>query len=294
MEEETFVLDKRAIAVLKSEYEEFEISRTKKEDEIKISSSSFKAVLKEPKDIDLSIMQTNCNNLVSANISLAKKVMYATGINESKPILQGICFKFISKDSIEVAALDGYRIAKTIIKSKTLKDDLPVPEGEFVINKTNLSKIISLSSGEIGISVLENKVLFLFGRSVIAVKKMSGKFIDYNKMLNIQLSEETDIVKEDLINILNRFAVVSENRKVNLYIKRDSININSKDTTSLLEDSIMCESTKDLDISFNQRYLLEFLEYIDSEDIKILYNDTKSPIKVTDGTTTNLLLPVLS
>lgn len=288
---ETYILNKKAIAALRGD-EEFEITKVK--DEIKIKSSTFKAVFKEPTEVDLSTMNTECVNLISVNIVNAKKVMYATGINETRPVLQGVCFKFIDDKSIDIVAMDGYRVAKTNVEFEVIKKDMPVPTGEFVINKSNLAKIISLTDKTVGLSVLSDKVLFLFGKSIIAVKTMSDKYIDYNKMLNIKLDGKTDIVKEDIVNVLNKFSLISENRQVNLAIKRDSIEINSKDTTSLLEDSIMCESSKDVDISFNQKYLIEFFEYIEEENISISYKDSRTAIKITDGVTENLVLPVAS
>ncbi|MGL4913022.1 MAG: hypothetical protein ACRC3Y_11400 [Romboutsia sp.] len=287
---ETYIFNKKAIAALKCDESEFEVSKTK--DEIKLKCSSFKAVFKEPTEVDLSTMNAKCENLIKLDITKAKKVMYATCVNESKPILQGICFRTTEESMMDIVAMDGYRIAKTKVEFEVLRSDTPIEE--FVINKSNLAKIIGLTEGQVGVSVFKDKVSFFFGKSIIVVKKMNDKYIDYSKMLNIELANTTDIVKEDIVNVLNRFSMISENRKVNLSIKRDNITILSKDTTSLLEDSIMCESTKDIDMAFNQKYLNEFFEFIDEEDITMEYEAPNKPIKITDGVTENLLLPVAS
>ena len=105
---------------------------------------------------------------------------------------------------------------------------------------------------------------------------------------------------QELLTALSRATIISDNSKkteITLTIADRFMNINANTAIGTLNEdvSINIEKGDDLVIRFNARYLIDFLNAIDDEYVKLYFNTNKSPCiatGITDDSYKYLVLPI--
>ena len=103
------------------------------------------------------------------------EVDYCTAKDETRPVLQGICFK-----NNQICALDGYRLSLRTSEKINFKN-------EFVVYGESIKILKSLlnpkSLEQVKIFLFENHVIFNFSNYELTCKLLEGHFINFNSLI---------------------------------------------------------------------------------------------------------------
>lgn len=225
-----------------------------------------------------------------------KGVWYASSVSSVKPELSSV-YVYQNSGELIFVATDSFRLAEKKVKTKIdIFDSVIVPQKnvlEIIRIFEDLDEDVVLKTGEDKISV-ETENIYLITRVI------DGNFPDYKQIIPKESKTTVNLLKNDLQNVLKISNLFSNNFN-QIDFKIDSLNdtfeVLSKNSEkgenrNILKGKIEGES---LDISFNQKYISDCFNSIDSENIELVFNGSGKPLiikSVKDGSFQYLVMPL--
>lgn len=206
------------------------------------------------------------------------RVAFACAIDETRPVLTGVFLKF-KDNQLKIVATDSYRLAEKILtldKKVVNETNIIVPQRTM----NELSRIIK-DDEKIELKVGENQILFSFGDTQLVSRLIEGNFPDYEQIIPKKTETKAIILAKDFANIMKMasfFARESANN-VKLKISGDK-KIDVTAISPQLGDNVSSMSAeivgKDIEISFNSKFILDVLNIISDENIILQLVDKMS------------------
>lgn len=210
--------------------------------------------------------------------NMIKQTIYAVSDNINKPIYTGSLFDI--KDKImRVVAIDGYRMA---IRQETIDTDV---EQRFIVPgkmQGEILKLITDDEKEVLIVVGQRHVSFTLENYSIVSRLIEGNFLDYRT--TVPKGEDTiiRINTRSLINSVDRIALITSDRvqsPVRFSITQDQIKLSCKTAVGRANDEISVSTIgKDVEIGFNNKYVLEALKNTECDEVTLVLNGSLSPM----------------
>ena len=180
-------------------------------------------------------------------------------------------------DSIEIEARPFTKAIREVVKNNSADSEKTF---EMLISSkvlAELSKIALIDESEsIKICKEAKKIVITIGKTKIITRLMQGQFPKYNQLIPQTFPKEAKINKFDLINALERVAVMvnEKNSIVKFEFGDDSLKLSGDSPEAgNSQDIIDIKYTgESLAIAFNYKFVLEFLKIVESEEIKIQLN----------------------
>ena len=204
--------------------------------------------------------------------SLLTRTSFSMAQQDVRYFLNGLLLE-IHDDHIISVATDGHRLAKTQIMVDPLGIDIVqsiVPRkavleiGKFVNSESD--EVVNVKLNGSHISIQSGNFLFIS-------KLIDGRFPDYEKVIPANLDKHIMINRENLINILSRAAILSNEkfRGVSLSVDNNVLEVRSHNPDQEHAKDEMEVSYNDtaIEIGFNVNYLLEALKACESEEIDL-------------------------
>lgn len=210
---------------------------------------------------------------------MIQQTSFAVSTNEARPVHMGSLFE-ISDSGLTVVSVDGFRLAMR-------KETLEKTEGaafSFVAPGTALNEVEKICSDRealMTITLGERHILFEVGETELICRRLEGEFLDYKNAIPRRNPISVVVDTKMLLESLDRVSVVIseklkspvrcvfENDRVLLFAK--TANGEAKDICRIAGDG------RDLEIGFNNRYLMDALRYAPSDSVKIELNTGISP-----------------
>ncbi len=227
---------------------------------------------------------------------LIKKTAFSASTDEFNRIITGVLLE-IKGGYMKMVGVDPYRIA-------TYKIDVDNNEEVSVIIPAKLimevAKFID-DDGEdkMSFEIVDNKVILKFDNNKVIINTYSGKFIDYERILNKEGNINVRVKRDDLLKSTERASLLASAQNNNLIrfnIQKEVIIINSLNEEGNIEEKVeIINDGEDLNIGINSKYLKDALSVIEDEEVSINFKDSVSPaiIKPLKGDKyTYLILPI--
>lgn len=252
---------------------------------ITTETSSFKLNCNEVNEFpNIDLEFTNSPLLINQKVfkNTINQTIFATSVQESRPILTGINFKIVD-NIIEVTATDSYRLSKKRIKLDTNIED----NVDIIIPNRNLSEIIKLFSDEdinIEMHIFSNKVIFKTNNLIIMTRLINGNYPDTNKLIPEEFELKIKVDLSKLFSAIDRASLLTnteEKNTIKLETKNDIMIISSNiPEIGNVEEKIQIEKNtkKDIKISFSSKYMMDALKTFNSEEIELCFNGEIKPI----------------
>ena len=228
---------------------------------------------------------------------LIKKTTFAASIDEKKGILVGCLLKFTG-EKLEMAALDGFRLAVASDEMKTDSERSVVIPARILVE---IQKILMESAEEEEISlILDNKKAEIITKDTrIVARLLEGEFIKYADIIPKTYKTRCIVNREEMLSGIERASLLAKEGKNNL-IKLDvssgKIEITSRSEEGNSKEVISTECEGDnLVIGFNSKYVSDVLKAVTDEEVVLEMSSPVSPclIKPMEGDSyTYLVLPV--
>ena len=217
------------------------------------------------------------------------QVIFAVSSSETRIELSGVLFDF-NKDTLTIAATDSYRLAEKSLKietngSKDKKIIIPAKTLQEVIRILSAIKSEEVSEKEekIEIYVSENQILFSIGNIELVSRLIEGQYPDYKQIIPTNQETSIKINKSEFTRSIKAASIFSKTGindiNMDFPVGKNKAIISSASTqigenTSELDARI---TGKDNGIVVNFRYLLDGINNIDSEDVKIEIINNSTP-----------------
>lgn len=212
---------------------------------------------------------------------------FSTSIDESKPLWTGILLKIV-EDKIHIVGLDGFRLSKKEIPLKgsgfeTNKNTF----SQVVIPAKNLLEVIKLAGNlekiKVDIQNTKNVVVFEMGDLLFVSKTLEGDFPNYEAVIPKNEVSTFELSSSDLLSALRSTSIFSSGTNaVRLFVDIDGKRL------KLLSDNVELGSNEifiplnsgtgiNLEIGFNAKYLLDFLNNVSCEKLLVKCSGQTTP-----------------
>jgi DNA polymerase-3 subunit beta len=209
------------------------------------------------------------------------KVAYAASPDESRRVLNGILLSLRS-GMLTTAATDGRRLA---LVEKALAGSVP-GEGDVILPPKVVNEIQKLGEAEKNLTVqlTERKVAFRTDDTVITSKLVDGNYPNYRQVIPGSFGQSVVIPRTEFQTVLNRVSmVVSEtSSSVKLKVEKAQVVVSavSSEFGESSEPLEVSYEGKTLQIAFNPAFLMDPLKHLESDQVRLEFNDEFSPVMI--------------
>ncbi|MBR7081353.1 MAG: DNA polymerase III subunit beta [Oscillospiraceae bacterium] len=205
---------------------------------------------------------------------------FAVSDNEARPIHTGSLFD-IEDGVMTIVSVDGYRLA---LRRERLNEKTEMENGSFVVPGSALNEVERIASDSeelVKITLGTKHIVFVIGDTMLISRRLEGEFLNYKNSIP-KTSKYTILAdRKSLIDSIERVSLIISDKiksPVRCTFSDDILKIYT--STSLGRASDECAvtgSAEDLEIGFNNRYILDALKAAPSETLKILLTSSVSP-----------------
>ena len=301
-EEGDLTVPGRVIADIVSNLNPGPVSLISDKEKLKIATSEFKT---EISGMNASDFPQVPQKLDKKSVSIPKdtffpslsQVLYAVSVDETRPILTGVLFIF-KRGGITLVSTDGFRLSHKEIKAKGINFSQKV-----IIPKGVLNELVRIPLEEDNLSLSfrekDNQVVFRLGNIVLSSRIIEGEFPDFEKVIPKDSKIKVNIDKESLIQAVKLASVFARDSAniIKMSIKSGSVEITAESQyTGSQKTKVEAKTTGgEVEIAFNFRFLLDFLQSVKGDDINIKLGNPSSPgifIDPKDDQFLHLIMPV--
>ena len=222
---------------------------------------------KAPQVTDSKTIQIKSNTLHTA----INSTLFASGNDDLRPVMSGVFFQF-SSEALTFVATDAHKLVKY---SRT---DIKAEEtAEFIMPKKPLQllKVILQGSEEdVSIEYNDTNAQFRFGDSSLTCRLIDGKYPNYEAVIPKENPNQMQINRVNFLNSVKRVSIFSNKTtyQIRLNIAGTALQISAEDFdySNSAEERIDCEyQGEDIKIGFNSRFLIEMLNGLDCNNVKL-------------------------
>lgn len=252
--------------------------------EITSSNSAFNLINMQSEDYPIS------SKIISNNQLEIKADLFVEGINQTQfacanktdlPIYNSILIE-INNRELNFVATNTHRLA---VKKYNIETDennvkLLIPS-DFL---KEVAKILTDKFGESIIISWNNKqVAFSIDDIYLETRLVEGNFPDYSRAIPSNFKINTSFNRKDMLESLKRASLMAKDDKyINLNFKDNEIVIKAQNQEyGTFSDVVICEQeNEEINISFNYRYITDYLEEVDDDSINFSMNLSSSPARI--------------
>jgi DNA polymerase III subunit beta len=209
------------------------------------------------------------NSPVVANA--INKTLFATGNDELRLVLSGV-FCELSPDDLTFVATDAHKLVRYKRTDTKSKDS-----ASFILPKKplNLLKTI-LATQDIPVRIEYNptNAFFSFGNVSLICRLIDGKYPNYDAVIPVDNPNKMVIDRILLLNCIRRVAIFANQstHQVRFKLSGKELVLSSEDIdfSNEAKERLTCTyEGDDMEIGFNSKFLLEMLNNIDTEEIRL-------------------------
>ena len=226
--------------------------------------------------------------------SMMAKCMYAMGVNDQRPVLNGLFFS-VAGGKLHMVSCDSFKMATCATEADIygLEADLAVEDTRFILPNKSVSELYKLLNDKdeeavVTVYTSRKNIIFVMGDLTFFSKLIEGEYIDYNRIIlrNHRITVYAD--RESVISALEHAALITEEKvagsvrsHVRLEVQGHVLKISATSGTGSSYDEVAIgHEGDDLVIAFNNRYLIDSLRACQADRIKLSMSSPLSSINI--------------
>jgi len=213
---------------------------------------------------------------------LFKLAEFAMAQQDIRYYLNGMLL-VVDHGTLQAVATDGHRLswASIAVPGDYARQEVILPRKTVL----ELGKLMADSEDPITLDIIANQVRFRFANVELVSKVVDGKFPDFNRVIPVGHTKLVELDRVELLAALQRAAILSNEkfRGVRVVLAADQLKIictNSEQEEAEEELEIAYQGDA-LDIGFNITYLLDVLQNLTVERVRLAFGDSNSSALVT-------------
>ncbi len=215
--------------------------------------------------------------------AMIDETSFAVSLNETRPIHTGVLFE-ISDKGLTMVAVDGFRLA---LRREPL-EHIDGGAFKFVAPGSALNEVEKICADtEDMVTVTQGKrhLMFEAGSTQLICRRLEGEFLDYRNAIPTNNPICLEVDNKTMIESLERVSVViSEKLKspVRCLFSADKVYMSARTGNGDARDICPVRGDgQELEIGFNNRYLMDALRYAPADTVKMHLNTGISPCIIT-------------
>jgi len=211
-----------------------------------------------------------------------KSVWYSSSTSNIKPELSSVLI-YPDGSNIVFVATDSFRLAE-----KKVVLDNPVEFEQILIPFKNIPEIMRIFEDiddDIKIYLTKNQIAFEYDNIYLTSRVIDGNFPDYQQLIPKEFTTEITLLKDDFMNSLKVSNLFSDKfNKITLSIKTEQkvfeIVSKNNDVGENITKVDCVLSGDDVEISFNQKYIMDCFQSISSDSLVLRFNGLNKPLVI--------------
>ncbi|MDR1285697.1 MAG: DNA polymerase III subunit beta [Campylobacteraceae bacterium] len=216
-----------------------------------------------------------------------KKITPAIDNNNPKFELNGALID-IKNSFVNFVATDTRRLA-IFKKSREIEQNF-----SLIIPKKAIIEFGKLFFENIEIFYDENTLIAKTEDFTFFAKLINGKFPDYERIVPKDKHFRIQLNREKMVESIKQIAIISNEIKVTL--KQKSItfeSLNDENIEAKTEIDFETGLEEEIDLSFNSKYMLDFLSSIEESNFILGYNDSNVPFTLEAKDFITIVMPII-
>lgn len=296
----SYTVDAKVVSDFVSLLSNKKIDITKKDNKITVKSDNYNTVIRGQEADEFPLIprvekKTHYKAAIVDFKTALSQVVFAVSSSETRIELSGVFFHF-TKDNLVMAATDSYRLAEKTIK---ISSNAPGDESKkIIIPAKTLQELVRILSSlrsedlgqeesELAIYISENQVLFTVSGIELISRLIEGQYPDYKQIIPAAGETIISVNRMELLRAVKAAAIFSKSgiNDINLDFPSGKNKIVISSASSQTGENITeldaLVNGKDNGIVLNYRYLLDGLNNIDTENVRleVINNNTPCTIK---------------
>ncbi len=213
---------------------------------------------------------------------LLKLVEFAMAQQDIRYYLNGMLL-VVDQGTLQAVATDGHRLswASIGVAGDYARQEVILPRKTVL----ELGKLLADSEDPVTLDILANQVRFRFANVELVSKVVDGKFPDFNRVIPVGHTKQVELDRVEALAALQRAAILSNEkfRGVRVVLGVDQLKIicTNSEQEEAEEELEVAYKGDPLDIGFNITYLLDALQNLSVERVRLAFGDANSSALVT-------------
>ncbi len=241
-----------------------------------LPSNEFPELSQLTELVEFSLSQRELKQLID-NIS------FSMAQQDVRYFLNGICMEF-GDGFLRTVATDGHRLALCSVAFKqpiNKQQQVIIPRKAII----ELSRLLVEQDEPITVQIGKNHIKFLFPSLVFSAKLIDGQFPDYQRVIPVNNANELVTDRIQLFQALKRASILSNEKHRSVRLKfgdnRLRVFAHNQEQEEAEEEIPVQYQGEEQEIGFNVTYLLEALQVINDQLVRIYFGDANSSCLIT-------------
>ena len=213
--------------------------------------------------------------------SMIDQTLFAIAQTDAKPVQTGA--KFILEDgSLTVVSVDGYRMA---VRKEALSGQ---QEATFIVPGRTLQEASKLldpeSESPAELYLAKKHIIFHINGYSLISRLLEGEFLDYKAAIPAGNATTVTVNVRAFANSVERSSLMINDRLrscIRLSFTEEGIGVSCSTALGKVSDAVPASLTgPNVEMAFNNRYLLDALKACDCDQVKLSINGSLSPLKI--------------
>lgn len=205
-------------------------------------------------------------------VEAINKTIFATINDDLRPVMSGVFCQLSPENTIFVAT-DAHKLVRySRMDSKASgNSSFILPKKALTLLRNNLSGI---DEKEVKVEYNDSNAIFTFQDIELTCRLIDGKYPNYEAVIPQENPNVLTADRETLLNSIKRVSIFANKttHQVVLKITGSELTISSEDLdfSNEAKERLTCNyEGKDMEIGFNSRFIIEMLQNIETDEIKL-------------------------
>ena len=197
------------------------------------------------------------------------RALFATAVDELRPVMNGIYFDITTED-ITFVASDGHKL----VRNKTYKAR-GNEKAAFILPKkpaSLLKNLLPKEQGDVQIGFDDRNAIFTLENYSMTCRLIEGRYPNYNSVIPQNNPHKATIDRAAFMSALKRVSVFSSaaSSLIKLHLDFNRIQISGQDIdfSTSAEETLMCQyEGNPMSIGFKSTFLIDILNNISSQEV---------------------------
>ncbi len=228
---------------------------------------------------------------------MLSKTMYAMGVNDQRPVLNG-CFFEVKDNALLVVSCDSFKLAKCRLTTTVTNGnaDGSALSYRFIVPVKTVNELFKLLSSDdekiVRIHMTRKHIILNIGDFIFFSRLVDGEYIDYNRIIITNHKITATVDRDALLAALERASLITEERvagsvraHAKLQFEGGLLKILAASSAGSSYDELEIEHEgADLLIAFNNRFLIDSVRACDCETVRISLSSPLTSVNIEPAT----------
>jgi len=217
-----------------------------------------------------------------------KKISPAIDTNNPKFELNGALIN-IKNNTTDLVGTDTRRLAIATIEGQNNE------ELSLIVPKKAILEIQKLFLDQIDIFFDETNLIISNDNYFFYTRLINGKFPDYQRIIPTSTKHQIILPKKEMIDAIKMITTISQEIKITLLSDTIIFNSLSADNVEAKTELEINTGLNDkFELSFNSKYILDFISQTNKNEFTIEFNEPSLPFIVKDDNFITIIMPIVA